>query len=340
MKNKIKILLSISFLLFILTSCNLPFFQNDTTEKITITENKTDHSITVDDSNINENGYNVIFECDNGYRIITKTNLSNKINKPSNPTKDFATFKGWYYNNQEFNFNNTINKDVTLIAKWDLDYEGLVNYFYKNTIKANIKVITTSYNYSTTFGYSQSTSSGIIFNSDSNYYYALTNNHSVAKASDKNNVMHEVVDAYGNTYETGVLCNDLTYDLAVIKFTKSTKKPLDIIKFASYDSFIGQKLISVGNPNSLNNTILFGNTKSYKTIVPDSSSLDSSNVQFEVLAHTCEIEHGSSGGAVLDTSFNLVGINFASVDYTSGEFYEGYAIPLSKINEFLHEYLY
>ena len=64
--------------------------------------------------------YNVTFKYDNG----TKDNVvvveeNNKVSKPKNPSKKGYTFKGWYLGDKMFNFDNLIDKDITLVAKYN-----------------------------------------------------------------------------------------------------------------------------------------------------------------------------------------------------------------------------
>lgn len=64
--------------------------------------------------------YNVTFKYDNG----TKDNVvvveeNNKVDKPKNPSKKGYTFKGWYLGDKMFNFDNLIDKDITLVAKYN-----------------------------------------------------------------------------------------------------------------------------------------------------------------------------------------------------------------------------
>ncbi len=41
------------------------------------------------------------------------------LNKPSNPTRSGYTFLGWFKNDEEFNFNEPIKDDITIVAKWE-----------------------------------------------------------------------------------------------------------------------------------------------------------------------------------------------------------------------------
>lgn len=63
--------------------------------------------------------YNVTFKYDNGTpdTILTVEEHS-KLDKPNNPTKKGYTFKGWYLGDKMFNFDNEMNKDLTLVAKY------------------------------------------------------------------------------------------------------------------------------------------------------------------------------------------------------------------------------
>ena len=61
------------------------------------------------------------------------------------------------------------------------------------------------------------------------------------------------------------------------------------------------------------------------------------NVEFGVFAHTAEVRRGSSGGALVNSALQLVGINYAGK--SGDEFSNGYAIPINKIHEFIEKYM-
>jgi len=63
--------------------------------------------------------YTVTFNSNGGSSILSQlVEENNKARKPDSPTKEGYNFNGWYYNNEEFDFNSAITKDITLIAKW------------------------------------------------------------------------------------------------------------------------------------------------------------------------------------------------------------------------------
>ena len=41
------------------------------------------------------------------------------VNAPADPTREGYTFIGWFYNDTEWNFENPVTEDMTLVAKWD-----------------------------------------------------------------------------------------------------------------------------------------------------------------------------------------------------------------------------
>lgn len=62
----------------------------------------------------------ITFDTNGGAKIadieIIKGNI---LNKPNNPSRNGYVFKGWYLNDEKFNFENKINEDINLIAKWE-----------------------------------------------------------------------------------------------------------------------------------------------------------------------------------------------------------------------------
>ena len=66
------------------------------------------------------NLYTVTFDSNGGSKIRSKRVGENgNVIKPNNPTREGCTFLGWYYNDEEFDFNTKITSDITLTAKWE-----------------------------------------------------------------------------------------------------------------------------------------------------------------------------------------------------------------------------
>lgn len=67
--------------------------------------------------------YSVKF--DNGYGKVNTIEVekNSKVDKPENLVREGYTFLGWYLNNQKYNFNSKVYKNITLVAKWQKNIE-------------------------------------------------------------------------------------------------------------------------------------------------------------------------------------------------------------------------
>lgn len=64
--------------------------------------------------------YTITFNTDGGNKVASiKVIEGEKISKPDTITKDGYKFLGWYLNDTEFDFSQSITKDITLKAKWE-----------------------------------------------------------------------------------------------------------------------------------------------------------------------------------------------------------------------------
>ena len=90
-------------------------------------------SVTYDDG-IVQTGNKISFDSNGGTSVENQyVETNNKITKPNDPTKNGYKFLGWYYNEQLWNFETTINGEMTLIAKWgDLDLTKIKNVNTEN----------------------------------------------------------------------------------------------------------------------------------------------------------------------------------------------------------------
>ncbi len=65
--------------------------------------------------------YTVTFNSSGGSTVASQSIPNgSKATKPTNPTRSGYTFKGWYLDDIEYNFNSTISKNITLVARWDV----------------------------------------------------------------------------------------------------------------------------------------------------------------------------------------------------------------------------
>lgn len=65
--------------------------------------------------------YVVTFNSDGGSLVDSQTvNVNETISYPEEPIKDGCVFLGWYYNNQEWDYNTPITSNITLVARWGI----------------------------------------------------------------------------------------------------------------------------------------------------------------------------------------------------------------------------
>ena len=146
--------------------------------------------------------------------------------------------------------------------------------------------------------------------------YVLTNNHVVEGADEI-----EVVLTDGRKAPAQVVGLDPETDLAVIK-VKLDKLPV-IVLGQSEQARVGDAVLAIGNPFGVGQTVTMG-------II---SALGRNNLHinsFENFIQTdAAINFGNSGGALVDTRGNLIGINTAIYSQSGGSVGIGFAIPVS-----------
>ena len=159
--------------------------------------------------------------------------------------------------------------------------------------------------------------SGVIIDHDEGVYLVLSNHHITVDASTI------TLQIYDGTSYPGELINAMaSYDLALIRFEASMD--LHVMEM-SHDYQPGDQVTSMGYPGGTYET-------SYGTITR--TMVLENSLTFPVIHHSAEISHGSSGGALIDGHGKLIGINYAVKD-RDGLFIQSYAIPVSKVLEFL-----
>jgi serine protease DegQ len=161
--------------------------------------------------------------------------------------------------------------------------------------------------------HANSLGSGVIVSSEG---YVLTNNHVIEEADDI-----QIVLSDGRRLHAKVRGSDPESDLAVLK---ADVNDLPAITFGKLDTVqVGDTVLAIGSPFGFGNTVTHG-------IV---SALGRNHLginRFEDFIQTdAAVNPGNSGGALVDTSGNLIGINSAIYSQTGGSQGIGFAIPVS-----------
>jgi len=168
--------------------------------------------------------------------------------------------------------------------------------------------------------------SGVIISEDG---YIVTNNHVVDGADHVEVTLNDK-----RTYEAQIIGKDPTTDLALIRINEVD---LPFIPFGnSDDADIGQWVLAVGNPFNLTSTVTAGIVSAKARNIhilrnPGGSTIES------FIQTDAAVNRGNSGGALVNTNGELIGINAAIASGTG--YYAGYsfAIPVNIVKKVVND---
>ncbi len=164
--------------------------------------------------------------------------------------------------------------------------------------------------------------SGVIITDDG---YIVTNNHVVDGADEIN-----VTLANKKSYKATVIGSDASSDLAVIKIES---KGLPYLVYGNSDEAkLGQWVLAIGYPLNLDVTVTAGivSAKSRSIGINDRQS----NAAIESFIQTdAAVNPGSSGGALINTNGELIGINSAIASQTGSYAGYSYAVPVNIVKK-------
>ncbi|HEV7232327.1 MAG TPA: Do family serine endopeptidase [Bacteroidia bacterium] len=164
----------------------------------------------------------------------------------------------------------------------------------------------------------QASGSGVIISPDG---YIVTNNHVIDHAQ-----KIEVTLNDKRTYEAKVIGKDPSYDLAVLKIEG---KNLPYVSYGNSDDVrVGEWVLAVGNPFNLTSTVTAGivSAKGRNINIIDNDPQAGVNAVESFIQTDAAVNPGNSGGALVNTRGELVGINTAIASQTGS--YAGYAFAV------------
>ena len=154
------------------------------------------------------------------------------------------------------------------------------------------------------------TGSGVIITSDG---YIVTNNHVIAKASQLQVTLNN-----NKTYNAELIGTDPNSDIALIKIEADKKLPY--LAFGDSDNTkIGEWVLAVGNPFNLTSTVTAGIVSAKARAL---GRIDQSFIQTDAA-----VNPGNSGGALVNTNGDLIGINTAITSQTGSYVGYSFAVP-------------
>ncbi|MGD9504703.1 MAG: S1C family serine protease [Syntrophobacteraceae bacterium] len=162
----------------------------------------------------------------------------------------------------------------------------------------------------------QGTGSGAIIDSRG---YILTNNHVIEDARKL-----EVKLANGKSYTARLVGTDPDSDVAVVKIEAPAGELTVIPMGESANLKVGQKVLAIGNPFGLGQTLTTGVISSLgRTLRTPEGALIENMIQTDA-----SINPGNSGGPLIDSSGKLIGVNTAIFSPNGGNIGIGFAIPI------------
>lgn len=176
--------------------------------------------------------------------------------------------------------------------------------------------------------------SGIIISEDG---YIVTNNHVVDSSSsstyyDISEATAVKVTLYGDDtqYDAKIVGKDAQTDLAVLKIDKND---LTAAEFADSDSVkVGEFSMAVGNPLDLGTTITCGVVSALNRKVEDNEG----TATYTCIQTDAAINSGNSGGALVNSKGQVIGINTLKVSSTGVEGI-GFAIPINSTTDIIDQ---
>jgi len=236
--------------------------------------------------------YKLFFEKEN-FSIITQDNNNGIVNASYTPT----SARGAGINEVDFTnaAENTVNavvhvKNITI----NKAPTNIFDFFYGTSGKVVPQV---------------GTGSGVIISSDG---YIVTNNHVISRANQLQVTLNN-----NRTYNAELIGTDPNSDIALIKIDPNEKLPY--LAFGDSDQTkIGEWVLAVGNPFNLTSTVTAG-------IVSAKARNLGKNQSF--IQTDAAVNPGNSGGALVNTNGDLVGINTAITSQTGSYVGYSFAVP-------------
>ncbi len=162
--------------------------------------------------------------------------------------------------------------------------------------------------------------SGVIISDDG---YIVTNNHVIEGSQTVEVILNDK-----RSFEAQIIGADPSTDLAVLKIKANS---LPFLEYGNSDALrLGEWVLAVGNPYNLTSTVTAGIVSAKARSI----NILSDNMAIEAFIQTdAAVNPGNSGGALVNTQGQLVGINAAIASRTGAFSGYSFAIPVSIVRK-------
>lgn len=165
------------------------------------------------------------------------------------------------------------------------------------------------------------TGSGVIISEDG---YIVTNNHVIKDATEI-----EITLNNKKSYKAKLIGTDSKMDIALLKIDADEKLPYTA--FANSDSVkVGEWVLAVGNPYNLTSTVTAG------IVSAKARNLDNSGIQ-SFIQTDAAVNPGNSGGALVNTRGELIGINTMITSMTGSYVGYSFAVPSNNARKIVED---
>ncbi|OBK87869.1 serine protease [Mycolicibacter heraklionensis] len=161
--------------------------------------------------------------------------------------------------------------------------------------------------------------------------YIVTNNHVISEAANNpSKFKTTVVFNDGKEVLANLVGRDPKTDLAVLKVDNVDN--LSVARLGDSDKIrVGDEVIAAGAPLGLRSTVTHGIISAVHRPVPLSGDDSDTDTVIDAVQTDASINHGNSGGALIDMDAQLVGINTAGKSLSDSASGLGFAIPVNEM---------
>ncbi len=161
--------------------------------------------------------------------------------------------------------------------------------------------------------------------------YIVTNNHVISEAAaSPSKVKLTVVFNDGKEVPANLVGRDPKTDLAVLKVDHVDN--LTVAKFGDSDKLrVGEEVIAAGAPLGLRSTVTSGIISALNRPVPLSGEGSDTDTVIDAVQTDASINHGNSGGPLIDMNSLVIGINTAGKSLSDSASGLGFAIPVNEV---------
>jgi S1-C subfamily serine protease len=161
--------------------------------------------------------------------------------------------------------------------------------------------------------------------------YIVTNNHVISEAANSpSQFKTKVVFNDGKEVPATLVGRDPKTDLAVLKVDNVDN--LTVARLGDSDKVrVGDEVLAAGAPLGLRSTVTHGIISALHRPVPLSGEGSDTDTVIDALQTDASINHGNSGGPLIDMESQVIGINTAGKSLSDSASGLGFAIPVNEM---------